>query len=72
MPDDVVFGVANFKKDGYVILEDQPDSNDFFIIRQGKVVEIRSASMVESDANTELTVGDFFGVISCMAKRPRI
>lgn len=72
MPEDVVFGVASFKKDGYVILEDQPESDEFFIIRQGKVVETRSASMVEADNNTELTVGDFFGVISCMARRPRI
>ena len=72
MPEDVVFGVASFKKGGYVILEDQPESDEFFIIRQGKVVESRSASMVEVDSNTELTVGDFFGVISCMARRPRI
>lgn len=72
MPEDVVFGVANFKRDGYVILEDQPDSNEFFIIRQGQVTETRSASMVEQDQSTVLSQGDFFGVISCMARRPRI
>ncbi len=72
MPEEVVFGVANFKKNGYIILEDQPDSDDFFIIRQGRVVETRSVSTLEEEKGTELTVGDFFGVISCMSKRPRI
>jgi len=72
MPEEVVFGVANFKPDSYIILEDQEESDEFFIIRQGKVVENRSASLVESESGTILSVGDFFGVISCMAKRPRI
>jgi CRP/FNR family transcriptional regulator len=69
---DEVFGVGNFKKGGYIILEDQPESNEFFIIRQGKVVESRSATTIESDRESALTVGDFFGVISCMSRRPRI
>ncbi len=72
MPDEIVFEVANFKKNSYIIIEDQEDSNEFFIIKQGRVTENRSASMLESDSGTSLTVGDFFGVISCMTKRPRI
>lgn len=72
MPEDVVFSVSNFKKNSYIILEDQPESEQFFIIRQGKVIETRSASPVEEEEGTNLTVGDFFGVISCMAKRARI
>ncbi len=72
MPEEIVFEVANFKNNSYIILEDQEDSDEFYIIKQGKVVENRSASMVESDSGTTLSVGDFFGVISCMAKRPRI
>lgn len=72
MPDDVVFGVANFKNNSYIIVEDQEDANEFFIIKQGKVIENRFASNIDSDNGTLLTVGDFFGVISCMTKRPRI
>lgn len=72
MPDDVVFSVSNFKKNSYIILEDQPEAEQFYIIRQGKVIETRSASPVGEDEGTNLTVGDFFGVISCMAKRARI
>ncbi len=72
MPDDVVFGIANFKKNGYIILEDQAEADEFFIIRQGKVIESRSASTIDQDQGTELNVGDFFGVISCMARRARI
>ncbi len=72
MPGDVVFNTANFKKGGYIILEDQQDSDEFFIIRQGKVSEMRSASLLEGESETILGVGDFFGVISCMSRRPRI
>jgi len=72
MPEDVVFGIANFKKGGYIIIEDQLDANEFFIVRQGKVAETRNASLLEGEGETILGVGDFFGVISCMAKRPRI
>lgn len=72
MPDDVVFGVASFKNNGYIILEDQPEADEFFIIRQGRVMETRSASMIEEEKGTELGIGDFFGVISCMARRARI
>jgi CRP-like cAMP-binding protein len=72
MPEEVVFGVANFKKNGYIIIEDQPESGEFFIIRQGNVTETRSAALAEEAQGTVLTVGDFFGVISCMARRARI
>ncbi len=72
MPEDVVFSAANFKKGGYIIIEDQTESDEFYIIRQGKVAESRSASMLEGDKETVLGVGDFFGVISCMSRRPRI
>ncbi len=72
MPEEVVFSAANYKKGGYIIIEDEPESNEFYIIRQGKVAETRSASMLEGDKETILGVGDFFGVISCMSRRPRI
>jgi len=72
MPEEVVFSAANFKKGGYIIIEDQTESDEFYIIRQGKVAETRSASMLEGDKETVLGVGDFFGVISCMSRRPRI
>jgi CRP/FNR family transcriptional regulator len=73
MPEDVKFGVVNFKKNAYIYIEDQSDSDSFFIIRQGKVVETRStAQLTDEDKGTVMGVGDFFGVLSCMAKRPRI
>ncbi len=72
MADEVVFGVASFKKNGYITLEDQPEADEFYIIRQGQVIEARSASTVDQDQGTVLGVGDFFGVISCMARRARI
>ncbi|OHD62554.1 MAG: hypothetical protein A2014_00340 [Spirochaetes bacterium GWF1_49_6] len=72
MSDDVKFGVANFRKGAYIYIEDQPESNEFYIIRQGSVVENRSAAQILGEQGTVIRVGDFFGVLSCMARRPRI
>lgn len=73
MPGDVKFGVANFNPDAYIYIEDQPEVNEFYIIRQGSVQENRSAGDVLSgEEGSVMGVGDFFGVLSCMAKRPRI
>ncbi len=71
MPD-TKFGVANFKKNAYIYIEDQEDSEEFYIIRSGKVIETRSAAELTNEEGNELSSGDFFGVLSCMAKRPRI
>jgi len=73
MPEGVAFQIANYKKGGYIIVEDEENSEEFYIIRQGKVVEYRSVSVVqEEEQGTVLSTGDFFGVLSAMAKRPRI
>ncbi len=72
MAEDVKFAVGNYKKNAYIYIEDQPDANDFHIIRSGKVIETRSAGRLMNEEGTVLGVGDFFGVLSCMAKRYRI
>lgn len=73
MAENVAFQISSFKKGSYIIVEDEENSEDFYIIRQGKVVEYRSVSIVqEEEQGTVLGTGDFFGVLSCMAKRPRI
>lgn len=66
------FGVANFKKGAYIYIEDNPEVDEFYIIRQGKVIEERSAGTMTNEEGVTLGVGDFFGVLSCMARRPRI
>jgi hypothetical protein len=58
MPDDIAFELANFKKNSYIIIEDQEESSEFFIIKQGKVLENRSASTLESD-----TLSKIFNII---------
>ncbi len=72
MADAVKFGISNFKKNAYIMLEDQPDAENFFIIRGGRVVENRSAALITGEEGYGLSLGDFFGVLSCMARRPRI
>jgi len=72
MADDVKFGIGNFKKGAYIMLEDQPEADNFFIIRAGGVIENRSAALITGEDGYNLSLGDFFGVLSCMARRPRI
>ncbi len=73
MPESVAFQVANYKKGSYIIVEDEEKSDEFYIIRQGKVVEYRSVSVVqEEEQGTVLGTGDFFCFLSCMSRRPRI
>ncbi|MFN3659807.1 MAG: Crp/Fnr family transcriptional regulator [Brevinematales bacterium] len=73
MAENQAFQISNFKRGGYIIVEDEENTEEFYIIRQGKVVEYRSVSVVqEEEQGTALGVGDFFGVLSCMARRPRI
>lgn len=72
MPEDSKFSVGSYKKNAYIYIEDQPDVAEFHIIRQGKVVENRSAGQLTGESGSVLGVGDFFGVLSSMAKRPRI
>ena len=72
MAEDVKFGVANYKSGAYIFIEDQPESNEFFILRQGRVLETRPAAAVTGEEGAMMGPGDFFGVLSCMARRPRI
>jgi len=61
------FGVVNFGKDAYIIVEGRQKAECFFIIQQGKV-RLTKQAVVEGEENDELLApGDFFGVISAMS-----
>ncbi|MDR2923671.1 MAG: cyclic nucleotide-binding domain-containing protein [Treponema sp.] len=63
-------GVANYKKDAYIIVEGK-QSDCFFIIQQGKVKIVKEVRM-QGEMDEVLGPGDFFGVISTMSSHSQI
>jgi len=69
------FNLVRFYKGAYIAMEGQPGSNEFYIIKEGKVKITSSIKFVvkqSPDGSVLLGPGDFFGVIPCMAKRPNL
>jgi len=62
---------VNYKKDTYIIVEGNQNTDYFFIIQQGKV-RISKEAMLEGEKDDLLGPGDFFGVISTMSSHSHI
>ncbi|MCK5266856.1 MAG: cyclic nucleotide-binding domain-containing protein, partial [Spirochaetes bacterium] len=60
--DSVQLSMAQFKKGSFIIVEGKLDSNEFYIIRSGKVQIQKEDEIVEDEAGNVLNPGDFFGV----------
>ena len=71
MSDQAQLGIANYRKDSYIIVEGQQKSDCFFIIQRGKVRISREVT-VEGDSEEVLVPGDFFGVVSAMSSLSQI
>lgn len=68
----VKFRTLSFKSGAYVYVEEQADSSEFYIVRQGKLVEENTLNNLTEEQDTILQAGDFFGVLDCMSQRPRL
>ncbi len=67
------FNLVRFQKGAYILMEGQPENSEFYIIKQGGIKVSSSINFVaQQSAEGKLTAGDFFGVISCMARRPNL
>jgi CRP-like cAMP-binding protein len=65
--------MVNFRANSFVIIEGKQNSNNFYIIRKGKIqVSNPTEKMLEDASSNTLGPGDFFGVVSCMSRHPRI
>ncbi len=60
----------NFKANSFITVENELDSNNFFIIKSGQIKSTNSVNKISG--NQVLSSGDFFGVISAMTNRPRL
>ncbi|MGA2142104.1 MAG: cyclic nucleotide-binding domain-containing protein, partial [Brevinematales bacterium] len=69
------FNLIRFRKGAYILMEGQSENTDFYIIKEGSIRVSSSINFSEKqsrDGTTILCPGDFFGVISCMARRPNL
>ncbi len=66
------FKIVNYLANSFVVVEAKKNSENFYIIRGGKVKIMKENPVLSEEASHLLGPGDFFGVVSCMSSRPRI
>lgn len=66
------FKVENYLANSFIIVEGKKNSNNFYIIRTGKVKVTKENPVIGEPPYTILGPGDFFGVVSCMSGHARI
>ncbi len=66
------FRLISYKKGSFPTLEGNTQTDNFYIIKSGKVLESTSSLPERLCREDILSTGDFFGIISCMARRPRL
>ncbi len=66
------FTIENYPANSFIIVEGKKNSNNFYIIRAGRVKVSKEIQVVAEEPYSVLGPGDFFGVISCMSGHSRI
>ncbi|MBN1897982.1 MAG: Crp/Fnr family transcriptional regulator [Spirochaetes bacterium] len=64
--------LVKFTRDAMIYVEGSKNSGNFYIIKSGKVKITRNLEVVDDPSLNMLKEGDYFGVVACMSKRPRL
>lgn len=64
--------VFRYNKDAIVFVEGSSDSGNFFIVKEGQARIFRDVDITENTQDNIMKQGDYFGVVSCMSRRPRL
>ena len=72
MSNQAQLSLVNFRKGSYIIVEGKQKADYFYIIHAGQVQISKEVELVEEEAGTVFTPGDFFGVISTMSSHSHI
>ncbi len=72
MANPLQLSIVAFKKNSYIIVEDKPNADYFYILRSGKVRISKEVEVVEEEGGNILAPGDFFGVIATMSSHSHI
>lgn len=70
--ENIKFRIRNYKTGDYPVIEEKGIPQEFFIIKTGRVLRSTNHLPLHYSMEEELTSGDFFGVISCMSRRPNL
>ncbi len=65
------FKVENYVANSFITVEGKKNSNNFYIVRSGKVKVAKENPLVGEEPSRFCGPGDFFGVISCMSGHAR-
>ena len=66
------FKIENYIENSFVIVEGKKNSNNFYIVRSGKVKVFKENPVASENPYDVFGPGDFFGVVSCMSGHARI
>jgi CRP-like cAMP-binding protein len=66
------FKVESYIEKSFITVEGKRDSNNFYIVKNGKAKVMKENPVAGEDPFSILGPGDFFGVISCMSGHARI
>ncbi len=64
--------LEKFKKGAIIYVEGSKNVDNFYILKSGQVKISRNIEITDDPSQIYLKEGDYFGVISCMGKRPRL
>lgn len=68
----IKFKTVSYKAGTYIYVEEQTDYSEFYIVRQGTLIEENPLNVLTGEEDQIIKVGDFFGVLDCMSRRPRL
>ncbi|MDD5066494.1 MAG: cyclic nucleotide-binding domain-containing protein [bacterium] len=69
---DLKLKVFRYNPNSLVFVEGATSVNNFFIIKEGEARILRDVEISDNPQDNVLKTGDYFGVVACMSKRPRL
>ncbi len=70
--ENVLYKMANYPQNSYIILEGEKKSQQFYIIKEGRINLKKDFPVAGEKASEVIGPGDFFGVVSAMSQLPQI
>ena len=70
--ENVLYKMANYPQNSYIILEGEKKSLQFYIIKEGRINLKKDFPVAGEKASEVIGPGDFFGVVSAMSQLPQI
>ena len=70
--ENVLYKITTYPQNSYIILEGEKKSQQFYIIKEGRINLKKDFPVAGEKASEVIGPGDFFGVVSAMSQLPQI